>query len=104
MNGLLPVAFDGERLCVAIEGGSIRYRKEDAASEARTTALDKVTEVVGVTAEYMKQMEAVPILKAGGLSEEFKLLADFNGSSWQVRRRNTASGWSPGIGPTTRPA
>lgn len=80
MNGLLPVAFDGERLCVAIEGGSIRYRKEDAASEARTTALDKVTEVVGVTAEYMKQMEAVPILKASGLSEEFKLLADFNGS------------------------
>lgn len=79
-DNLLPVELDGERLCVATEGGSIRYRKEDVASEARTTALDKVTDIVGITAEYMKQMEAAPVLKASGLSEEFKLLADFNGS------------------------
>ena len=79
-DNLLPVALDGERLCVATEGGSIRYRKEDVASEARTEALDKVIDIAGVTAEYTKQMEAAPVLKASGLSEEFKLLADFNGS------------------------
>ena len=79
-DNLLPVELDGKRLCVATEGGSIRYRKEDVASEARTEALDKVIDIAGVTAEYTKQMEAAPVLKASGLSEEFKLLADFNGS------------------------
>lgn len=43
-------------------------------------ALDKVTDIAGVTAEYMKQMETAPILKASGLDDEFKLLADFNGT------------------------
>ena len=56
-DNLLPVELDGERLCVATEGGSIRYRKEDVASETRTEALDKVIDIAGVTAEYMKQME-----------------------------------------------
>ena len=79
-DNLLPVELDGKHLCVAAEGGSIRYRKEDVASEARTEALDKVIDIAGVTAEYTKQMEAAPVLKASGLSEEFKLLADFNGS------------------------
>ena len=79
-DNLLPVELDGERLCVATESGGIRYRKKDVTGEARTTALDKVIDIAGVTAEYTKQMEAAPILKASGLSEEFKLLADFNGS------------------------
>lgn len=79
-DNLLPVELDGKRLCIATESGSIRYRKEDVASEARTEALDKVIDIAGVTAEYMKQMEAAPILKASGLDEKFKLLADFNGS------------------------
>ena len=80
VNSLLPVALDGERLCIATESGSIRYRTEAVSGEARRAALDKVTDIAGVTAEYTKQMEAAPILKASGLSEEFKLLADFNGS------------------------
>ena len=62
VNGLLPVTLDGERLCVATEGGSIRYRKEDVASEARTEALDKVIDITKATAEYMSQMKAVPFL------------------------------------------
>lgn len=49
-NGLLPVALDGERLCVATEGGSIRYRKEDAADTARTAALDTAGSVAGRSA------------------------------------------------------
>lgn len=76
---VLPMELDGERLCVATESGSIRYRK-DASGEARRAALDKVIDIAGVTAEYMRQMEAAPVLKASGLHEEFKLLADFNGT------------------------
>lgn len=78
--GLLPVALDGERLCIATESGSIRYRTEAVGGEARRAVLDKVTDIAGITAGYMRQMEAAPILRASGLSEEFKLLADFNGS------------------------
>ena len=79
-DGLLPVELDGQHLCVAPKCGGVRYRKEDVVTEAQTAALDKVIDIAKVTAEYMRQMEAVPILKASGLSEEFKLLADFNGS------------------------
>ena len=61
-DNLLPVELDGKRLCVATEGGSIRYRKEDVASEARTEALDKVIDITKATAEYMSQMKAVPFL------------------------------------------
>lgn len=57
VNGLLPVALDGERLCIATESGSIRYRTEAVSGEARRAALDKVIDIAGVTAEYMKQME-----------------------------------------------
>lgn len=79
-DGLLPVEVDGQHLCAATEGGGVRYRKEDVASEARTEALDKVIDITRTTAEYMRQIEAAPFLKASGLSEEFKLLADFNGT------------------------
>ena len=37
-------------------------------------------DITKAAAEYMRQMEAAPFLKANGLSGEFKLLADFNGS------------------------
>ena len=80
VNGLLPVALDGERLCIATESGGIRYRTEAVSGEVRRAALDKVIDIASVTAEYMKQMEAAPILKASGLEDEFKLLADFNGA------------------------
>ena len=80
VGSLLPVDLDGKRLCVATESGSIRYRKEAVSGEARSAALDKVIDIAGVTAEYMRQMEAAPVLKASGLGDEFKLLADFNGT------------------------
>ena len=79
-DSLLPVELDGKHLCAVTEGGSIRYRKEAVSGEDRRAALDKVIDIAGVTAEYMRQMEAAPVLKASGLSEEFKLLADFNGT------------------------
>lgn len=79
-DGLLPVELDGQRLCTAPERGGVRYKKEDVVTEAQTAALDKVIDIAGTTAEYMRQIEAAPFLKASGLSEEFKLLADFNGT------------------------
>lgn len=77
-DGLLPVELDGQRLCLALDGGSVRYWREDAADDYRREALDRVTTIAKTTAEYMSQMEAAPQLTASGLKGDYRLLADFN--------------------------
>ena len=78
-NGLLPVSADGIPLCRISETGSVRYRDADIGSVEREDALHEVTQTAETVAEYMKLMNAAPLLKAQGLDEEYRLLADFNG-------------------------
>lgn len=78
-NGLLPVLNNGMPLCRIEEDGSIRYRPEDITDADMELARDQVAHIAGVTAEYMKQMESAPVLKASGLDESYKILAEFNG-------------------------
>jgi len=78
-NGLLPVSADGLPLCRISETGSVRYRDADIGSVEREDALHEVTKTVETVSEYMKLMDAAPLLKAQGLDETYKLLADFNG-------------------------
>ena len=77
-EGLLPVELDGQRLCLARASGAVRYRREDAADEHRSAALDSVISIAKTTTEYMSQMEAAPQLTASGLTGDYRLLADFN--------------------------
>lgn len=77
-EGLLPVELDGQRLCLALDSGAIRYWREDAADERRSAALDRVTDVAKITAEYMRQLETAPQLTASGLTGDYRLLAEFN--------------------------
>lgn len=46
----------------------------------RVAAKDMVYEIVRNTAEYMRQMETALFLKADGLEDGYKVLADFNGT------------------------
>lgn len=78
-NGLLPVSADGLPLCRISETGSVRYRDVDIGSVEREDALHEVTQTAETVSEYMKLMDAAPLLKAQGLDETYKLLADFNG-------------------------
>ena len=78
-NGLLPVSADGLPLCRISEIGSVRYRDADIGSAERENALHEVTQTAETVAEYMKLMNAAPLLKTQGLDEEYRLLADFNG-------------------------
>lgn len=78
-NGLLPVLVDRLPLCRISETGSVRYRDADIGSVEREDALHEVTQTVETVSEYMKLMDAAPLLKAQGLDETYKLLADFNG-------------------------
>ena len=77
-EGLLPVELDGQRLCLALDTGSVRYWREDTADDHRSAALDKAISITKTTAEYMRQMETAPQLTASGLTGDYRLLADFN--------------------------
>ena len=79
-TGKLRVLLDGAPLCEVTENGGITYRNEDINEPERIAAKDKVYEIVSITAEYMRQMEMVPFLKADGLEDGYKVLADFNGT------------------------
>ena len=79
-TGGLRVLLDGAPLCEVTESGGITYRNEDIDEPERPDAKDKVYEIVRTTAEYMRQMEMAPFLKADGLEGSYKVLADFNGT------------------------
>ena len=77
-TGKLRVLLDGTPLCEVTENGGITYRNEDINELERVAAKDKVYEIVRTTAEYMRQMETAPFLKADGLEDGYRVLADFN--------------------------
>ena len=76
----LCILLDGVPLCEVTENGGIAYRNKDIDEPERIAAKDKVYEIVRNTAEYMRQMETAPVLKADGLEDGYKVLADFNGT------------------------
>ena len=74
----LCILLDGAPLCEVTESGGIAYRNKDIDEPERIAAKDKVYEIVRTTAEYMRQMETAPFLKADGLEDGYRVLADFN--------------------------
>ena len=79
-TGRLRVLLDGAPLCEVTDNGGITYRNEDINEPERINAKDKVYEIARTIAEYMRQMETAPALKADGLEDGYKVLADFNGT------------------------
>ena len=80
LGGTLGVWLNDEPLCEVSEVGGITYRGENIATPEREAAKDKAYRIVSSTAQYMKQMEQAPPLKAVGLEDQYKLLAEFNGT------------------------
>ena len=80
LGGTLGVWLDDEPLCEVSEVGGITYRGENISTPEREAAKDKAYRIVSTTAEYMRQMEMAPFLKADGLEDGYKVLADFNGT------------------------
>ena len=76
----LCILLDGAPLCEVTDNGGITYRNEDINEPERINAKDKVYEIARTIAEYMRQMETAPALKADGLEDGYKVLADFNGT------------------------
>ena len=79
-DGLLPVDWQGSRLCRLTAGGGAQFREEYMDRDGARAAFDRVTDIAATAAEYMRLMETAPPLKATGLDDSYRLLADFGGA------------------------
>ena len=73
----LPIQWNNAPLCRITGKGSVFYRREDADTPQAEDALFRVEDIAAKTLEYMTAMESAPQLKASGLDEDYRILADF---------------------------
>ena len=73
----LPVCWKKGRLCRISGKGSVYYRREDTDTPQAEDALFRIEDIAAKTLEYMTAMESAPQLKASGLDEDYRILADF---------------------------
>ena len=76
----LPILWNDAPLCRITGKGSVFYRRADADTPQAEDALYRVEDIAAKTLEYMTAMEAAPQLKASGLDEDYRILADFGGT------------------------
>ena len=79
-DGLLPVEWNGRILCRVTESGVVRYDPTWVDTSRAKAALAQVTEAAGTVMEYMTLLENAPPLKADGLADGYRVLAEFNGT------------------------
>ena len=75
----LPVLLDGQKVMAVAPGGTIFLMPETADTQPVVDAYDTVAGISTQVHEYTEAMASAPPLKAVGLHEGFRLLADFNG-------------------------
>lgn len=88
----LPVLLDGEVACRVGSGGTLFLRPEDLHTDEANELYHKVAPFSQMVSEYMNEMEKAPALKASGLDERFKLLADFGGAVLAGREMEKGAG------------
>ena len=73
----LPVRWENHYLCRVSGRGSVLYRQENVDGIGAQDALQAVIDTANMTSEYMAILETAPRLKAGGLTGDYRILADF---------------------------
>ena len=73
----LPVCWEKGRLCRISGKGSVLYRQECVDSVRAQDALQSVIDTAKITSEYMAILETATLLKVGGLTGDYRILADF---------------------------
>ena len=73
----LPILWNDASLCRITGKGSVYYRREDTDTPQAEDALFRIEDIAAKTLEYMTAMESAPQLKASGLDEDYRVLADF---------------------------
>ena len=76
-DGLIRVKWNGQPLCSVDRDGIVRFRPADITGPEVDRQLRTVTQTAVQVKEYMRIFERAPALKAAGLDEDYKVLADF---------------------------
>ena len=76
-DGLIHVRWNEKALCSVDRDGIVRFRPADITGSEVDQQLRTVTQTVGQVKEYIRIFERAPALKAVGLEDTFKVLADF---------------------------
>ena len=76
-NGLIHVKWNEKPLCLVDRDGIIRFRPADITGAEVDRQLRTVIQTTGQVKEYMRIFERASALKAVGLQDTFKVLADF---------------------------
>ena len=76
-DGLIRVKWNGQQLCSVHRDGIVRFRPADITGAEVDRKLRTVTQVAAQVKEYMQIFDRAPALKAVGLDDTYKVLADF---------------------------
>ena len=76
-DGLLHIRWNEQPLCSVDRDGIIRFRPADITGSEVDRQLRTVIQAAGQIKEYMRIFERAPALKAVGLEDTYKVLADF---------------------------
>ena len=76
-DGLIHVRWNKQPLCSVDRDGIVRFRPADITGPEVDRQLRTVIQAAGQVKEYMRIFERAPALKAVGLQDTFKVLADF---------------------------
>ena len=76
-DGLIYVRWNEQPLCSVDRDGIVRFRPADIMGPDVDKQLRTVIQTAGQVKEYMRIFECAPALKAVGLEDTYKVLADF---------------------------
>ena len=76
-DGMIHVKWNEKPLCSVDRDGIVRFRPADITGPEVDRQLRTVIQTAGHIKEYMRIFERAPALKAIGLEDTFKVLADF---------------------------
>ena len=76
-DGLVHVSWNEKPLCSVDRDGIVRFRPADITGPEVDRQLRTVIQTAGHVKEYMRIFECAPALKAIGLEDTYKVLADF---------------------------
>ena len=76
-DGLVHVRWNKQPLCSVDRDGIVRFRPADITGPEVDRQLRTVIQTAGHVKEYMRIFECAPALKAIGLEDTYKVLADF---------------------------
>ena len=74
----IHTSWNGKPFCTVDANGTVRFSPDDIRGADEDRQLQTVTQTVAQVKEYLRIMERSPTLKAVGLDEQYKILAEFD--------------------------